>query len=74
MSDIGYFNHPFDMENRMRLLDDIGLAKPLSEESLECNFDAVQLQSSKGRQNAKSREEISDESIFDLSQSINSVR
>lgn len=74
VSDIGYFNHPFDMENRMRLLDDIGLAKPLSEESLECNFDAVQLQSSKGRQNAKSREEISDESIFDLSQSINSVR
>ncbi|WP_253264347.1 DnaB helicase C-terminal domain-containing protein, partial [Brevibacillus sp. MCWH] len=45
-NDLGYFNHPFEIGNRIRLLDDIHLETSLSEESLSSDFDAVDLSSS----------------------------
>lgn len=70
--DIGYFNHPFDGENRMRLIDDIYLDKSLSEDSLASDFDGVDLLNKSGTRNATKREEVNDaEDIFDFSKSLN---
>jgi hypothetical protein len=57
----------------MRLIDDIGLAEPLSEDSLTSDFDGVDLSAIKGRTNAKNREEINStpDTIFDFGTSLN---
>jgi len=70
VSDLGYFNHPFEMNNRMRLIDDIYMEKSLSEDSLASDFDGVDLLNKKGKRNATEREEIEDSSLFDFSSSL----
>jgi hypothetical protein len=66
---MGYFNHPFDTENRMRLLDDVMLDKPLSEDSLASDFSGVDINKN-GRRNAKEREIVDEEDIFNTLQRI----
>ena len=68
----GYFNHPFMNENRMVLIDDVGMDKSLSEDSLVSDFDGVQLLNTKGKRNATTREKIDEGmELFDFSKSIN---
>ena len=49
-----YFNHPFDTNNEIRLIDDIELPKPLSLESLSTQFEAAS--DKRGKENATNRE------------------
>lgn len=72
-TDMGYFNHPFDSNNRMRLVDDIGLDHSLSEDSLATDFDAVNM-NVKGKRNAKTREEISTEDPFEFGTALNAKK
>ena len=69
-TDMGYFNHPFDNNNRMRLLDDIGLDHSLSEDSLASDFEGVNL-NVKGRRNATEREVVNSDDFFDFGKSLN---
>ena len=69
---MGYFNHPFDYNNRMRLIDDIGLDHSVSEDSLQSDFEGVDLSALKGKRNAKDRDTTS--SLFDLSQMLNTTK
>ena len=48
-----YFNHPFDPENSIRLLDDIELNESLSLESLSTKFEAAE--NKRGKTNAVER-------------------
>ena len=77
-NDLGYFNHPFEMGNRIRLLDDIHLETSLSEESLSSDFDAVDLGNKKGKRNAVEREVIDDgddeDDLFDFAAAINNKK
>lgn len=70
LSDITYFNHPFDPNNRMKLLDDIHLDHSLSEDSLVSDFDAVDLMNKKGKRTAVERETIPDDDLFMFGNSI----
>lgn len=74
-NDLGYFNHPFEMGNRIRLMDDIHLETSLSEESLSTDFDVVDLSAKKGKRQAKQREVVDDgasaDNLFDFASSIN---
>ena len=70
MSDLSYFNHPFDPNNRMKLLDDIYLDHSLSEDSLVSDFDAVDLGAKKGKRNAVERETIQDDDLFMFGKSL----
>jgi hypothetical protein len=73
-TDLSYFNHPFELGNRIRLLDDINLETSLSEISLATDFDAVDLGSKKGKRNATDREVVDDDdddNVFDFSSAIN---
>lgn len=66
-----YFNHPFNMTNRMQLIDDLDLDHSLSEDSLASNFDGIELLNKKGRKNATEREVVDDNiSLFDFSKSL----
>ncbi len=68
-NNLTYFNHPFDMGNRIRLVDDIYLENPLSEISLVSDFEGVELETKRGKRTAVAREVIGDnpsESINDL--------
>lgn len=68
---LGYFNHPFEEGNEMKLLDDINLDITLSEESLSSDFEGVvEFNGRKGKRNAKEREVI-DEDDEDLSNYFN---
>jgi hypothetical protein len=49
-----YFNHPFEHDNGIRLIDDIEFDKPLSLESLSTKFEAVD--NKRGKTNAVERE------------------
>lgn len=49
-----YFNHPFEPDNGIRLIDDIEFSKPLSLESLATKFEAVD--NKRGKTNAVERE------------------
>ena len=49
-----YFNHPFEHDNGIRLIDDIEMDKPLSLESLSTKFEAVD--NKRGKTNAVERE------------------
>lgn len=74
ISDLGYFNHPFVMGNRIQLMDDINMEESISEASLTSDFDGVDLSSKKGKQTAKDRDVIDDDSgddTFDFAASIN---
>jgi len=70
ISDMAYFNHPFDNNNRMRLIDDIGLDHPLSEDSLASDFEGVNLNSG-GKRNATERETVDNSDFFEFAASIN---
>jgi len=70
MSDISYFNHPFDANDKMKLLDDIYLDHSLSEDSLISDFDAVDLLNKKGKRTAVEREVIEDEDVFIFNNSL----
>lgn len=73
---LGYFNHPFEISNRMKLLDDVHLDVCLSEDSLVTDFDGVvDLASVKGKRNAKERqvEEDDADDLFDFASAINKV-
>lgn len=69
LSDLSYFNHPFESNNRMQLIDDIELPQSLSEDSLTSDFDGVDLMNKKGKRNATEREVIEDD-LFDFSKSL----
>ena len=56
-----YFNHPFEHDNSIRLIDDIELSKPLSLESLSTKFEAVD--NKRGKTNAVERENKDDNSV-----------
>lgn len=73
LSDLTYFNHPFDVENSMRLVDDIFMDKSLSEASLATEFEAVEVSNKKGKRTATKRDAVDDDndSIFDFSKSLN---
>ena len=49
-----YFNHPFEPDNGIRLIDDLELNKPLSLESLSTIFEAAD--NKRGKTNAVERE------------------
>ena len=49
-----YFNHPFEPDNGIKLIDDIEFDKPLSLESLSTKFEAVD--DKRGKTNAVERE------------------
>ena len=70
MSDLTYFNHPFNPNNKMQLLDDIYLDHSLSEDSLVSDFDAVDLGAKKGKRNAVERETIQDDDLFMFGKSL----
>ena len=75
-NELGYFNHPFEIGNRVRLIDDIHLETSLSEESLASDFEGiVDLVAKKGKRNATEREVVDDsddfDSVFDFSTAIN---
>ena len=70
LSDMGYFNHPFEGENRMRLIDDLYLDKSLSEDSLVSDFGGVDLLNKNGKRQATEREDNSSSDLFDFSKSI----
>jgi hypothetical protein len=53
----------------MRLLDDVMLDKPLSEDSLASDFSGVDINKN-GRRNAKEREIVDEEDIFNTLQRI----
>jgi replicative DNA helicase len=72
-NDLSYFNHPFEMGNKIRLLDDVHLETSLSETSLASDFDAVDLNSKRGKKNATEREIVDDDDsndLFDFASSI----
>lgn len=58
-----YFNHPFEHDNGIRLIDDIEFDKPISLESLSTKFEAVD--SKRGKTNAVERESKDDTSKDD---------
>ena len=71
---LGYFNHPFEMGGKIRLLDDYNLEESLSEDSLKSDFEGVDLNTEKkGKRTATKRDIIDndDENIFDFASSIN---
>lgn len=74
-NDLTYFNHPFELGNKMKLLDDIHLDRSLSEISLASDFDAIEMDNRKGKRTATTREVVDDgddfNDLFDFSSSIN---
>lgn len=72
ISDFGYFNHPFESNNKMRLIDDLGLEQSLSEESLASEFQGIDLLNKKGKRSAVEREIVDDEDLFDATKAITS--
>ena len=73
--ELSYFNHPFEVGNRIRLIDDIYLEHSLSEESLSTDFEGVDLNiDKKGKRNAVERKVIKEdkeEDLFDFSSALN---
>lgn len=65
-NDLGYFNHPFEMGNKIRLLDDALLDQSLSELSLSSDFEAVDLNNKKGKRTATDRDVVDDTDMVDL--------
>lgn len=59
-----YFNHPFEANSEIRLIDDIDLPKPVSLESLATQFEAVD--DKRGKKNAVEREDKSKKKNKDI--------
>lgn len=57
-SNMEYFNHPFAVGGKIRLLDDVHLEHPISEISLSSDFEGIDLNTKKGKRNAVEREII----------------
>ena len=57
---LDYFNHPYDPENGIRLIDDVNLPESLSLYSLATQFVAL-TDVKRGRRNAMERSSIDDE-------------
>lgn len=70
-SDIGYFNHPFESNNKMRLIDDLYMDKSLSEDSLASDFDGINMLNTKGKRNAVNRKDEVEEDLFEFNNSLN---
>lgn len=70
-NDLGYFNHPFEISNRVQLIDDIFMSKSLSEESLATTFEGVTEITTKGRKQATKRKVDEDEGLFDFASKAN---
>jgi hypothetical protein len=64
-----YFNHPFSMGNKMQLIPDIYLEKPLSEMSLATDMEAVKLP--KKKLPVESGYVAEEDDIFDTSKEVN---
>lgn len=73
LNELGYFNHPFEITNRVRLIDDLYLETSLSEDSLVSDFDGViDLVAKKGKRNATTREvDDGGDDLFDFASAIN---
>lgn len=54
-SPVEYFNHPFAIGGKIKLLDDVHLDSPISELSLSTDFEGIDLNSKKGKKNATDR-------------------
>ena len=54
---LDYFNHPFEANSELKLIDDVDLPKPLSLESLATQFEPVETQ--RGGENVVEREDKS---------------
>ena len=72
--DVSSFSHPFDGENKMRLMDDLYLDESLSKTSLASDFDTGELLNSKGKRTATEREEIEESTLFDFSKALNNKK
>lgn len=59
---LDYFNHPYDKENGIRLLDDVNLEKSLSLTSLATQFVGAEDVSKRGKKNATERKEKKEKS------------
>jgi len=80
LRNLDYFNHPFEDNNQIRLIDDIYLLKPLSIESLATRFEPtvekrgvtsmVEREDTKKKKKNK-KESPDDFSIFDPDNSVN---
>ena len=58
LANLDYFNHPYDPENSLRLIDDVNLDKCLSLTSLSTQFDPADQKGNKhGKKNAMERKE-----------------
>lgn len=68
---LGYFNHPFEMGGKIRLIDDFDLEESISEDSLKSDFEGVDFSENRGKRSATKREIVDDnaEDIFDFSSS-----
>ena len=79
LRNLDYFNHPFDDNNQIRLIDDLHLLKPLSIESLATKFEPTVekrgvtsiVDREEPKKKKKKKEESDDFSIFDPGNSIN---
>jgi replicative DNA helicase len=74
ITDLTYFNHPFEIDNSIKLKDDVYLDSPLSEASLSVEFEGIDMTSKKGKRTATKREileEEDDTAFFNFNKSIN---
>lgn len=75
-----YFNHPFALENRMRLLDDLHLPQSLSEESLGSDLEGVTMDEMIDKQKSRKyesnmiTEEDDDNGIFNFGSALNKIK
>ncbi len=53
---VDYFNHPFAKGGRIKLVNDVNMKKSLSELSLSSDFEAIDLESKRGKKNAVNRD------------------
>ena len=52
---LDYFNHPFEPNNEIKLIDDIDFDKPVSLESLSTKFESQESTNRRGKENATER-------------------
>ena len=64
MRKLEYFNHPYDPNNEIRLLDDINLSKPLSLKLLGQGLVTME-QGKRGKTNAITRKSMLDDEIIE---------
>jgi hypothetical protein len=52
---LDYFNHPFEPNNEIKLIDDLDFDKPISLESLSTKFESQESTNRRGKENATER-------------------